>query len=162
LFGCVSLNTRGVAADTSEVSRLRILLAATLALAAVGVGVERVLLGGAYQALPPEPQPVLATGPPPPTPPPVDPSKAGPGTAKAKVNVQAAAEAIEQYAAAHGHSYRGATFARLRRYDPQLDASVHVFSATARSYCLESMVWGAAVSQSVPGGLVEQPCGWSA
>jgi hypothetical protein len=166
LFERVLLNNDGADADRSNVSRLRYLLAATLALAAVGVGVEHVLLAGAYQPLPPQPQPGLVTGPsrppPPPPPPPVPSSKVGPGTARAKANVQAAAAAIEQYAAAHGHSYLGATAARLRHYDPQLDASVHVFSAAVDSYCVESSVWGVAVSQNVPGGLVLQPCGWSA
>jgi hypothetical protein len=144
------------------VSRLRYLLAATLALAAVGVGVEYVLLGGAYQPLPPQAKPVPATGPLPPIPPPVVRSKAGPGAAKAQANVQAAAVAMKRYAAVHGNSYRGATLARLRRYDRQLDASVHVMTATARSYCVESSVWGVAVSESVPGGLVQSSCGWSA
>jgi hypothetical protein len=144
------------------VGRLRYLLAATLLLAAVGVGVEHVLLAGAYPALPAQPEPVLATGPSPPIPPPVPWSKAGPRSAKAKANVQAAAAAMVEYAAAHGNSYRGVTFARLRRYDPQLDASVHIVNATAHSYCVESSIFGAAVSESVPGGLVESSCGWSA
>jgi hypothetical protein len=137
---------------------LRYLLAATLALAAVGVGVEHVLLAGAYQPLPPQPQPVSGV----PTPLPVPWSKAGPGFAKAKVNVEAGAAAIEQYAAAHGNSYRGATFARLRRYDPQLDSSVYIVGLTAHSYCIESSIGGADVSESVPGGFVESSCGWSA
>jgi hypothetical protein len=162
LFERVLLSNDRATADASNVSRLRYLLAATLVLAAVGVGVEHVLLAAAYPALPAQPEPVLVTGSTPPIPPPVPWSKAGPGSARAKANVQAAAAAIEDYAAAHGNSYRGATFALLRRYDPQLDASVHIVNATAHSYCVESSVLGAAVSESVPGGLVQSSCGWSA
>jgi hypothetical protein len=150
--------------DNSSVGRLRYLLAATLALATVGVGVERVLLDGTYQTLPPQPEPVLATGPPPPNLPAYEMAKTGPGTARARANVGAAVAAIELYAAAHRHSYRGATGANLHRYDPQLDGTVNVFSATAHSYCVESNVWGFAASQSGPGGagIVQLPCSYAA
>lgn len=160
--GAARSRSRGGRTDSPFVSRLRYLLAATLALAAVGVGVEHVLLAGAYQPLPPQPQPVSGVPTPLPPPLPVPSSKAGPGLAKAKMNVEAGAAAIEQYAAAHGNSYRGVTFARLRRYDPQLDASVHIVGVTAHSYCIESSIGGAAVSESVPGGFVQSSCGWSA
>lgn len=145
-------------------SRLRYLLAATLALAAVGVGVEHVLLGGAYQPLPPQAQPVPATGPPPPDPPAHEMAETGQGTARARANVRAAVAAIELYAAAHGNSYRGATGTNLHRYDHQLDGTVHVFSATAHSYCVESNVWGNAASQSGPvgPGIVQLPCSYAA
>jgi hypothetical protein len=134
----------GAAADTANVGRLRYLLATTLVLAAVGVGVDHVLLAGADQ--PPPPQ--------------IPWSKAA--SLRANANVKAGAEAIEQYAAAHGNSYRGATVARLRRYDPQLDAGVHIAYATAHGYCLESGIGGAAASESVPFGLVQQSCGYAA
>jgi hypothetical protein len=154
----------GPAVDNSSVGRLRYLLAATLALAAIGVGVEHVLLGGAYQTLPPQPEAVLSTGPPPPNLPAYEMAKTGPGTARAKANVRAAVAAIELYAAAHRHSYRGATGTNLRSYDPQLDGTVHVFSATAHSYCVESNVWGSAASQYGPvgPGIVQLPCGYAA
>jgi hypothetical protein len=160
----VPLIETGPTADTSSVSRLRYLLAATLALAAVGVGVEHVLLGGAYQTLPPQPEPVLSTGPPPPNLPAYEMAKTGPGTARAKANVRAAVAAIELYAAAHGHSYRGATGTNLHRYNHQLDGTVNVFSATAHSYCVESNVSGSAASQSGPvgPGIVELPCSYAA
>jgi hypothetical protein len=163
LFEHVLLIENGPSVDNSSVGRLRYLLAATLALAAVGVGVERVLLGGAYQTLPPQPQPALWTGPPP-NPPASEMAKTGPGTARARASVRAAVVAIELYAAAHGHSYRGATGTNLHRYDPQLDGTVHVFSATADSYCVESNVWGSAASQSGPTGpgIVELPCSYTA
>ena len=78
--------------------------------------------------------------------------------------MRTAVAAIELYAAAHGHSYRGATGANLHRYDLQLDGTVHVYSATAHSYCVESNVSGAAASQSGPvgPGIVQLPCGYAA
>jgi hypothetical protein len=148
------------------VSRLRYLLAATLALAAVGVGVEHVLLAGAYptlpaQPLPAQPVPMVVTGPQLAPPPPW--AKLGPILAKGHANAQAAATAIERYAATHGHSYLGVTTARLRRYDPRLDASVHVVSTNATSYCVDSVVSGMEVSQSGPGsGPSRLACGLSA
>jgi hypothetical protein len=91
-------------------------------------------------------------------------AKPGRGTARAKANVRAAVAAIELYAAAHGHSYRGATSTNLHRYDPQLDGTVVVYSATGHSYCVESNVSGSAASQSGPvgPGIVQLPCGYAA
>ena len=133
-------------------------------LAAVGVGVEHVLLT-AYPALPAQPESIVpheATGLAWPSPT-VPWAKLGPILAEGQANVQAAATAIEQYGATHGHSYLGATTARLRRYDPKLDASVHVVGADATSYCVESIVSGVSVMQGGPGSdPFQSACGMSA
>ncbi|MGZ4335096.1 MAG: hypothetical protein ACXVRJ_12625 [Gaiellaceae bacterium] len=73
----------------------------------------------------------------------------------AEANVQATNTTLQSYFATHG-SYDGATADALRALDAGLSPTITV-TATATSYCIQSVVDGATASLRGPGAGAPQP-----
>jgi hypothetical protein len=71
------------------------------------------------------------------------------GTSAAAANVRSAIPAIEAYYA-DNLSYEGATYSKLKQYDPGLPLDVRVVEATQLSYCIDSTIDGFAFNKAGP------------